>query len=35
MKKFIDFLVKWEIGDILLGAFIVILIFSIALHFGW
>ena len=35
MKKFIDFLVKWGIADILLYIFIIILVFSIAIQFGW
>jgi hypothetical protein len=35
MKKFIDFLVKWEIPEVLLYIFIIILVFSIAIHFGW
>jgi len=35
MKKFIKFLVKWSVIDILLYIFIVILIFSLALYFGW
>jgi hypothetical protein len=35
MKRFIDFLVKWHIDDILLAIFLLIIIFSVTVWIGW